>query len=269
MSRFILALILFGLSTGIGFGQEVTVELTNSIGMKLLLIPKGSFMMGSSETEKERDSDEVQHEVMLSKDFYLGVTEVTQAQYQKVMSENPSEIQDGKTKGDRSNHPVEQISWEEAVKFCQRMSDLPDEKKAGRVYRLPTEAEWEYACRAGSKATFCFGDNESQLGDFAWYRVNSNAEPHSVGLKKPNSWGLHDMHGNVWELCSDWYGDYPKGAVSDPNGPKEGSGRVNRGGTLFGTTASCRSANRNACDPLDRSVMIGFRVALSFPEIEK
>jgi formylglycine-generating enzyme required for sulfatase activity len=273
MSRFILALILFGLSTSVGFGQEVTVELTNSIGMKLVLIPKGTFMMGSPESEKEREPDEVQHEVTLSKDFYLGVTEVTQAQYQKVMSENPSEIQDGRIKGDRSNHPVEQISWEEAVKFCQRMSDLPEEKKAGRVYRLPTEAEWEYACRAGSKTAFSFGDEPGSLGDYAWFSDNSEHKTHPVGAKKPNAWGLYDMHGNVWEWCSDWYGEYPKGAVSDPTGPRADiaarSRRVNRGCCWDNKPAHCRSASRLMNYPSTCYNGRGFRLALSSPGIPK
>jgi formylglycine-generating enzyme required for sulfatase activity len=269
MSRFILALILFGLSTSVGFGQEVTVELTNSIGMKLVLIPKGTFMMGSPESEKEREPDEVQHEVTLSKDFYLGVTEITQAQYQKVMGENPSYFQGDEIQGESSNHPVEQVSWEDAVEFCKKLSALPEERKAGRVYRLPSEAEWEYACRAESKSAYSFGDERDSLDDYAWHYKNGDVKSHPVGQKKPNAWGLYDMHGNVWEFCSDWYGEYPKGAISDSDGPREGSGRVVRGGSWGGGTASCRSANRGGSDPSDRGGHGGFRVALSFPEIPK
>ena len=269
MSRFFLALILFGLSTGVGFGQEVTVELTNSIGMTLVMIPKGTFMMGSPESEEGRDEDEVQHEVTLSKDFYLGVTEVTQAQYQKVMGENPSYFRGDKVQGDSSSHPVEEVSWEDAVEFCERLSELPEEKKAGLVYRLPTEAEWEYACRAGSKTAFSFGDESGSLGDFAWFRDNSELKTQSVGEKKPNAWGLYDMHGNVWEWCSDWFGKYPGKAVSDPAGPEKGSDRVLRGGSWHYEAAYFRSAYRHRDLPSFRDDDIGFRVALSSPEIPK
>jgi formylglycine-generating enzyme required for sulfatase activity len=262
MSRFFLALILFGLSTGIGLGQEVTVELTNSIGMTLVLIPKGTFMMGSPESEEGRNEDEVQHEVTLSKDFFLGVTEVTQKQYQEVMGMNPSAFAG-------AQRPVDTVSWEDAVEFCERLSELPEEKKAGRVYRLPTEAEWEYACRAGSKTAFSFGDDKSSLGDYAWISDNSDGKTQSVGEKKPNAWGLYDMHGNVWEWCSDWYGEHPGKAVSDPEGPEKGSRRVHRGGSWRFVAAYCRSARRGWRDPSGRSISFGFRVALSSPEIPK
>ncbi|MFM7115641.1 MAG: formylglycine-generating enzyme family protein, partial [Planctomycetota bacterium] len=249
MSRFVLALILFGLSTGVGFGQEVTVELTNSIGMKLVLIPKGTFMMGSPESEEGRDADEVQHEVTLSNDFFLGVTEVTQAQYQKVMGENPSNFQGYSVNGDRSNHPVERISWEDAIAFCKVLSELAEEKKAGRVYRLPTEAEWEYASRAGSNTEFSFGDEAEALSQHGWFDTNSNSQTHPVESKKPNAFGLFDMYGNVNEWCSDWYGDYPKGAVSDPPGSTKGSRRVARGGSWLDKAEDCRSADRGRLEP--------------------
>jgi formylglycine-generating enzyme required for sulfatase activity len=271
MSRLVLAFVLFGLSTGVGVGQEITEELTNSIGMKLVLIPKGTFMMGSPESEEGREKGEVQHEVTLSKDFYLGVTEITQAQYQKVMGENPSYYQGDKVQGDSSNHPVEWVSREDAAEFCNKLSALPKERKAGRVYRLPTEAEWEYACRAGSKSAYSFGDERDSLGDYAWFSENGDGKSHPVGKKKPNAWGLYDMHGNVWEWCSDWDGKYPNGAVSDPVGPLEGSYRVFRGGSWCIGAASCRSANRNGDFPSFRIIdfSCGFRVALSSPEIPK
>lgn len=189
-------------------------ESANSIGMKFKLIPAGTFTMGD-------DNDAP--EVTLSKSFSLGIHEVTQSQYERVMGNNPSGF-----KG--ANNPVEQVSWEDAVEFCRKLSELPAEKAAGRVYRLPTEAEWEYACRAGTTTKYSFGDDDSELGNYAWFKGNSGNTSHPVGGKKPNAWGLYDMHGNVWEWCQDWYGDYPSGTVTDPMGATSGSYRVNRGG---------------------------------------
>jgi formylglycine-generating enzyme required for sulfatase activity len=238
-------------------------EITNSIGMKLVLVPKGTFMMGSPESEQGRNENENQHEVTISKDYYLGVYEVTQAEYQQVMTTNPSYFQGEKIKGDSSPHPVEQVSWNDAVEFCKRLSGLPEEKKAGRVYRLPTEAEWEYACRAGSTTAYSFGESSQSLGDYAWFNGNGNFPTHPVGQKKPNAWGLYDVHGNVFEWCSDRLGEYPKGAVSDPAGPEEGSPRVIRGGCWYNGAAGCRSASRNREDPSGRAFALGLRVALS------
>jgi formylglycine-generating enzyme required for sulfatase activity len=244
--------------------------ITNSIGMKLVLIPKGTFMMGSPERE-----DEPQHQVTISKDYYLGVTEVTQGQYEKVIGENPSRFQKSsrfqefRVRGsDTSMYPVEDVWWKEAEEFCKKLSDLPEEKKAGRVYRLPTEAEWEYACRAGSKSAYSFGEGSKSLGDYAWFDQNSNRQTHPVGEKKANAWGLYDMHGNVWEWCSDWYGQYPKGAVSDPVGTRESSNRVFRGGSWYDHFEYCRSARRLGYFPSGRDDF-GFRVALSSSEIPK
>ena len=244
-------------------------EITNSIGMKLVLIPKGHFMMGSPGGGECPDDDETLHEVTISKDFYLGVHEVTQAQYEKVMGTNPSYFQGDEIKGSSSNHPVERVWWEDAVEFCKKLSDLPEEKAAGRVYRLPTEAQWEYACRAGSKTAYSFGESSKSLGDFAWFYENSNDQTHPVGQKKANAWGLYDMHGNVWEWCRDWYGDYPKGAVSDPSGPREGSDRVYRGGSWNDDAANCQSAFRFRIYPSYRCYNLGFRVALSPSGIPK
>jgi formylglycine-generating enzyme required for sulfatase activity len=244
--------------------------ITNSVGMKLVLIPKGTFMMGSPIEEEGADNDEEQHQVTISKDYYLGVTEVTQGQYEKVMGTNPSHFQKRVIrKSDSSMYPVESVSWEDAVEFCKKLSELPEEKKAGRVYRLPTEAEWEYACRAGSKTAYSFGADSRSLGDYAWFGGNSGQQTHPVGEKKANAWGLYDMHGNVWEWCSDWYGEYPKGTVSDPSGPNEGSDRVGRGGGWGNGAAGCRSADRNGGDPSNRGDDLGFRVALSSSGIPK
>ena len=247
-------------------------EITNSIGMKLVLIPKGAFMMGSPESEV-RIADATQHEVTISKDYYLGLYEVTQAQYEKMMGKNPSRFQGDNLRGDSlrrdsTNHPVEQVSWGDAVDFCKKLSDLTEEKKAGRVYRLPTEAEWEYACRAGSKSAYSFGESSKSLGDYAWFDQNSNRQTHPVGEKKANAWGLYDMHGNVWEWCSDWYGQYPKGAVSDPVGTRESSNRVFRGGSWYDHFEYCRSARRLGYFPSGRDDF-GLRVALSSSEIPK
>ena len=294
-------------------------EVTNSIGVRLLLIPKGSFQMGSTPEEKGSDDDEKQHSVTITHDYYLGVFEVTQAQYKKVMGKNPSYFQGnnvatripakkhpetGRTIEEEKiipvntdNHPVEFVSWEEAVEFCKRLSDLPEEKKAGRVYRLPTEAEWEYACRAGTKTAYSFGADRNVLKDFDWFGDNSGGKiinsdriweksredvdiyiekllenggkTHPVGTKKANPWGLYDMHGNVCEWCSDWYGNYPKQAITDPIGPKLGSYRVGRGGSWGDGAAFCRSAFRCWGAPSDRDGLLGFRVALSSSGIPK
>jgi formylglycine-generating enzyme required for sulfatase activity len=237
--------------------------ITNSIGMRLVSIPAGNFMMGSPQKEKGSRDGEVQHKVTLTMDFYLGMTQVTQAQYEKVIGENPSCFQGDEVSGrDSSEFPVEKISWEDALKFCEKLSSLPDEKSAGRMYRLPTEAEWEYACRAGSNTAFFFGDDEESLSDYAWYYRNSGERPHPVALKKPNAWGLYDMHGNVHEWCSDWFAyHYPKGAVSDPAGPREGSSRVLRGGSWGVGALSCWSSSRSGS--LFRPHENGFRVVLN------
>jgi formylglycine-generating enzyme required for sulfatase activity len=198
------------------------------------------------------------------------MTQVTQEQYEQVMGENPSYFQGDEVKGrDSSEFPVECVSWEDAVAFCQKLSALPEEKAAGRVYRLPTEAEWDYSCRAGTSTAYCFGNDEESLGGYAWFGDNSNDRSHPVALKKPNAWGLYDMHGNVWEWCSDWYGKYPKGAVSDPSCPSDGSDRVGRGGGWSVGDVFCRSAHRDWTAPSDRLFNRGFRVALSSSGIPK
>jgi len=271
LSIFLSSLLIFGM---IQLGSQVSAQspktITNSIGMKLVLIPKGTFQMGSPIEEEGGCDDEEQHQVTISKDYYLGVTEVTQGQYEKVMGSNPSRFQKRAIrKSDSSMYPVENVSWEEAVEFCKKLSDLPEEKQAGRVYRLPTEAEWEYACRAGNTTAFSFGESSKSLGDYAWFFENSWFASHPVGQKKPNNWGLYDMHGNVWEWCSDWYDEYPKGSVSDPTGPKEGSFRVLRGGGWFYVAARCRSAVRSSFSPSFRINSFGFRVALSSAGLPK
>ncbi len=253
MRAFVLIIVLLFGSPAVG--QQLK-EITNSIGMRLVLIHAGSFTMGSPVNELEVRPDETPHEVKISKSYYLGIYEVTQEQYDKVMGHNPSAFQGAK-------NPVETVSWNEAVSFCKRLSSGPDEKLAGRVYRLPTEAEWEYACRAKNTTSYCFGDKAESLEEYAWFGEGRGGSEHPVGEKKANSWGLYDMHGNVWEWCQDWYGNYPAGDATDPNGPSEGTSRVYRGGSWNGLAAHCRSAHRSSNDPLRRSYSLGFRVALS------
>jgi len=226
-------------------------KLKNSIGMEFASIPAGKFLMGSPATEKERNPDETQHEVTLTQGFRMGVHEVTQAQYEQVMGENPSEF-----KG--ATLPVETVSYDEALAFCKKLSDLPAEKAAGRKYRLPTEAEWEYCCRAGTSTPFHFG--ETLDGTQATCSGKGKTSP--VGSYPANAWGLYDMHGNVSEWCRDRYGDYPKGPVTDPSG-QAGSNCVLRGGCWGNGAAICRSAFRYGDSPEDRNSGLGFRVARS------
>jgi formylglycine-generating enzyme required for sulfatase activity len=252
------------------FEAKVDTGITNSIGMTLVPIANGSFHMGSGVQEEGYRFKEPRHEVTLTRDFHVGAFEVTQAQYMKVMGNNPSYFQGDLVDGvDSANHPVDRVSWEDAVEFCKRLSELPEERAAGRVYRLPTEAEWEYACRAGSDAPFGFGGLEL-VDDYAWFSSNSKGRSQPVGEKEPNAWGLHDMHGNVQEWCSDWAGDYPEGAASDPTGPTEGYSRMVRGGSWLHPAGYGKSGGRtNGFLPDTRSDYVGFRVALSTPSVSK
>ena len=224
---------------------------TNNIGMKFKLIPAGEFMMGSPDDDSGKtDYETPQHLVRITKPFYLGIHEVTQEQYEKVMDKNPS-----KFKG--SSLPVEQVSWEDVTEFCKKLSEMDEEYD----YRLPTEAEWEYACRAGTTTIYSCGDKWDP--SYAWFDSNSSGKTHPVGLKQPNAWGLHDMHGNVFEWCQDWYdGAYYKSSPSDdPAGPATGSGRVLRGGGWNGAAGRCRSAFRYRFAPVNHGIDLGFRVA--------
>lgn len=225
---------------------------TNSLGMKFVLIPAGTFIMGSASDELGKGTDELLHKVTISKFFYLQATEVTQRQWREIMGTNPSHFKDC---GD--DCPVEKVSWDDTQKFILRLN----EREGITKYRLPTEAEWEYACRAGSTTRFCFGNDEAKLGEHAWYCNNSGACIHSVGHKKPNAWGLFDVHGSVWEWCQDRYGDYPLSPVTDPTGPSSGTFRLVRGGAWDGHARLSRSANRYRFNPKCRFHLIGFRVA--------
>lgn len=237
-------------------------ELTNSIGMKLVLIPKGKFAMGSAPGNPESDGDERQHEVTLTRDYYIGAFEVTQSQFERVMGRNPSQLQGPGIEDGGANHPVDQVSWFDAVDFCKRLSKRSEEEAAGRKYRLPSEAEWEYACRAGSPGEFAFGNDVRLLGEYAWYKENSvGLERYPVGRKKPNAWGLYDMHGNAWDWCADWYELYSGRPAIDPSGPSRGTDRVYRGGGIGYAAPYCRSANRTATNP-SFAGFVSFRVAM-------
>jgi formylglycine-generating enzyme required for sulfatase activity len=205
--------------------------------------------MGSPSSESGRDSDEGPVHTVELDGFWLGKTEVTQAQYQAIMGTNPS-----KFKG--PSNPVEQVSWEEASEFCRKLS-----QRAGKTYNLPTEAQWEYACRAGTTTRYSFGDSDNALGDYAWYDSNSGKQTHPVSQKRPNAWGLYDMHGNVWEWCLDWKDSYPSGRVSNPTGPSSASFRVFRGGSWYSSSRYCRSAFRYDGSPGNRIGDLGFRPA--------
>jgi len=235
-------------------GQPGEVREFTALKIKFCWCPPGSFQMGSRDNAPGNMMNERQHEVILSKGFWMQQTELTQDQYEQLMGSNPAFF-----KG--AQNPVESVTWDEATEYCRRLSELPPEKNAGNLFRLPTEAEWEYACRAGSDTEWCCGDDETVLDDYCWYNKNSARTTHPVGEKKPNSWGLHDMHGNVSEWCQDLYGEYPRDAVTDPRGSAAGESRRNlRGGGWFFVSAYARSAYRDAHDPADRYVGRGFRL---------
>jgi len=226
-------------------------------------IPPGTFTMGSPAGEQDRlGSEGPQTQVTIRRGFWMGRYEVTQGQYQAVMGGNPSFFS-----GD-PDRPVENATWYDATNYCAKLTGrerTTGRLPAGYVYRLPTEGEWEYACRAGTTNRFSFGEDPgySKLGSYAWFTGNSGRTTHPVGLKRPNPWGLYDTHGHVWEWCLDWYGTYPGGSVTDPKGPKSGSYRVVRGGSWLDDGLNCRSAVRNYSTPEYRHDGFGFRVVLA------
>ena len=274
---------------------NLPVEITNSIGMKLVLVPPGEFEMGSPKEliEEELTTPDIEdwyrgrvpsegprHHVRITRPFYLGMYVVTQEEYQRVMGANPSEFSATGRSKDRvaaqntKCFPVEMVSWPDTDEFCSRLSEMAGEKSAGRRYRLPTEAQWEYACRAGSTGR-CFFSTvsderkaaEDLLPDYAWCGGNSSARPHAVGGRRASPWGLYDIYGNVSEWCQDWYGQdyYAKSPTDDPDGPPGGSYRVVRGGSWDHSLRFCRSANRLNRTPGDRDGDRGFRVSLILP----
>jgi formylglycine-generating enzyme required for sulfatase activity len=257
-------------------------EMTNSIGMKLVRIPAGRFIMGSPVDEKGRSKTEDEHEVRITDAFYMGAFEVTQKQFRTVMGYNPSWFRaGGKGQDDvrgqnTDDFPVENLDWFQAVDFCKKLAAMPGEKKHRRKYRLPTEAEWEYACRAGTATPFCSGNSLSSTGanfngnyPYGGAAKGSNLErPCKVGGYKPNAWGLYDMHGNVYEWCSDYYEeDYYKRSRNPinpqgPDEPRKDALQVVRGGSWHGAGAQCRSAYRSKLRPGGKSRIQGIRVVL-------
>ncbi len=247
-------------------------EITNHIGMKVVLIRAGEFLMGSKQATKTTAvryggkakwfmDEKPHHRVVLTKPFYISMSEVTQKQYEDIMGVNPSHFKS-------KNLPVEQVSWMDAGEFCRRLSRIE-----GKTYRLPTEAEWEYACRAGTYASFYFGNDDARIGEYAWFRDNAD-ETHPVCKKEPNEWGICDMLGNVWEWCSDVYGKYTQKAgilrpfisVKDPQGPDEGPRRILRGGGWNSPVYSLRCAVRLGVFPEKKTNTYGFRCVMEYDD---
>lgn len=257
ISNLLLAgMLLLGLA-GLGAASESPAigaggpkEIKNSIGMELILIPSGSFQMGGDKSF-EADATPL-HSVTISTPFYMGKYEVTQKQWHVIMGSNPSKFKGG-------TRPVEQVSWDDVQKFIAALN-----QKEGKHYRLPTEAEWEYAARAGTKTAYFFGDDEGLLSQYAWFKGNSGKKTHPVGMLLPNAWGLYDMLGNVWEWCQDWYDKeyYTKNSGADPSGPLSGSDRVIRSGSWNKIPYYLRAAIRNYASPDGVDDSLGFRLVL-------
>jgi formylglycine-generating enzyme required for sulfatase activity len=238
--------------------KDPTKHFTNSIGMKFVWIPPGTFLMGSPKEERERQANETQHKVTLTKGIYMGVYAVTQEEWQAIMGKNPSHF-----KGEKKL-PVEMVSWDDCQDFIKKLRE-----KDKKLYRLPSEAEWEFCCRAGTKTPFHFGETIStdQANYLGTSRVYGNGKKGvhrkkttPVGSFPANAWGLYDMHGNVWQWCQDWYGDYSQKDVVDPLGTGKGERRVRRGGSWAYYPQTCRSAFRSGIGPGYRSGDVGFRL---------
>jgi uncharacterized protein (TIGR02996 family) len=235
-----------------------TIVLTEKVELTLIWIPPGTFLMGSPTREAQRDKNERRHRVTLTRGFHLGIQPVTQAQWQAVMGNNPSLF-----KGD--DRPVEQVSWDDCQAFCAKLSQL-----TGKRFRLPTEAEWEYACRAGTTTPFHFGETlgteqANYDGNHTYGRGKKGVyrqQTTPVGSFPANAWGLFDMHGNVWEWCQDWYEPYLQGDIKDPQSGNNGEARVLRGGSWYNDPRWCRSADRDGSAPDLRDRSAGCRVVL-------
>jgi uncharacterized protein (TIGR02996 family) len=256
--------------------------LKNSIGMRLALIPPGTFQMGSPEAEERQEHEGPQHEVQISRPFYLGVYPVTQEQYRKVTRWEPNYFRPGgggetAVQGlNTADFPVEHVSWEDAVAFCKKLSEKAMEKREKRLYVLPSEAQWECACRSGapSSSPFHFGASLSSTqanfdGNFPYGAAEGPylERPSPVGSYRPNAFGLFDMHGNVWEWCADWFDEnyYAKSPGTDPTGPATGEQRVLRGGSWCYDAGNCRSASRFRVEPGFSFGYVGFRLACLLP----
>jgi formylglycine-generating enzyme required for sulfatase activity len=243
--------------------EQPPESITNTLDMTFNKIPAGTFMMGSPESEEGHELDETQHKVTISKPFYMQTTEVTQGQWKALMGTEPWKGKQYVKEG--ANYPASYVSWDNAVAYCKKLSE-----KESVTYRLPTEAEWEYACRAGTLTAWSFGNDEKLLGDYAWCIQNAwnidEKYAHQVGLKKPNAFGLFDMHGNVYEWCHDYYkvDYYNESPEEDPQGSPSGGSRVMRGGSVFYLSASgnwpSRSAYRGREDTGNYYYYVGFRV---------
>jgi formylglycine-generating enzyme required for sulfatase activity len=259
--------------------DHLAIDLGFNVKMEFVRIKAGEFLMGSPDSDKDADAfEKPQRRVNISKDYYLGKYPVTQEQYSTVMKSNPSRFRfggGGIGPGIDTRHfPVENVTWQGAADFC---AELTRRDNHGRVFSLPTEAEWEYAARAGTRTRYSFGDESTDLRRFAWYRENSGRTPHIVGTMRPNAWGLYDMHGNVWQWCVDGFGQYyDRAGREDPRGPDGGTVHVIRGGSWRDGPLACRSADRHATVrngrfegerhlqgiPPYRDQTIGFRVAV-------
>ncbi len=230
------------------------IDTRNFAGIKFIFIPSGCFQMGNNKPPTDQTIGETpSHKVCIDKPFYLGETEVTQKQWQDVMGNNPS-------KNKVEDKPVERVSWNDVQDFIQKLND----KEGGNLFRLPTEAEWEYAARAGSDDDYSFGNSPSSLATYAWFgNLGYKGSPHEVAQKVPSNWGLFDMHGNVWEWVQDWYDGtyYSNSPTNNPPGPETGKYRVYRGGSYIGKPTNLRSAVRFSALPTTRTHDVGFRLA--------
>ncbi|MGD9857630.1 MAG: formylglycine-generating enzyme family protein [Planctomycetaceae bacterium] len=257
------------------FAEAETI--TNSVGMKLAAVPAGEFMMGSADADEDaREDERPQHLVRITKPLWVGQYEVTQAEYEQVTGANPSWFSPtggGQAKAaglDTSRFPVESVSWLDAVEFCNKLSELPQEKAAGRRYRLPTEAEWQYCCRAGTATKFHYGDSLTSTQANINGRYPYGGAPRgpylgrttTVGSYLPNAFGLYDMHGNVTEACADWFGReyYRESPTDDPQGPAEGADRMVMGGSWAADAFQCRAAHRRSNATSGVAQYFGFRV---------
>jgi formylglycine-generating enzyme required for sulfatase activity len=228
-------------------GQQPEI-ITNSAGIQMIRVPSGCFvnMHGAK--------------ISLTYDFYIGTTEVTQGQYKAIMGKNPSPVPTGSSEAEFADHPVVNVSYRDARKFCWELSHLPEEKKTRKNYRLPREFEWEYACHAGTSTKYYWGDDPSMYAEFAWYKENAGGSTHPVAKKKPNAWGMYDCFGNVWEMMEDYDGDYLEEDAIDPRGPFYSESRVIRGGSFMTTITKPGIDERFGYCPVLRYEGTGFRI---------